>query len=178
MLPPIQRDEEARIAPIEVAPIDPQAKIFLATHVAEPTVLLAPGSLPPVTLVALDATARGEAKGMDAVGDPLGAKLAPGQRARLPLPMGRGDCITVIAHGGLGVMEIDAFIVTVPSAADPKDFQILAEDTRTGPLALVGGQRGCYLSNDTRGEHAEIWVQARKGAGPVVVGIYRAKGPE
>jgi hypothetical protein len=166
-----------RTAPMEVSPIDPGAQQFLHEHANEPMVSLEPGGLPAVTLEALGATARGEAKGMEAEGEPRGAKLAAGRRARLPLPLEAGDCVTVIAHGGLGVMEVDAFIVALRSPDVPADFQVLAEDTRTGPLAIIGGQRGCFLAADERAQHAEVWVQARKGSGPVVVGIYRAKGP-
>ena len=55
-----------------------------------------------------------------------------------------GECLTVVAHGGLGVREVDAFILL----GSAPDGDILAQDGSGGPVAVVGGQAGCGALQD------------------------------
>ncbi len=159
-------------APKEVVRIDPEAETTLRQNAAQPAVPLGEGAPPKVTGLALDHTALSEARGMtrDVVRT---ATLEEGRRAAMPLPLESADCLTVIAHGGLGVAEVDVFFVD-PSGSE---LRIVAQDARSGPLGIVGGQRGCFVLLGERLPGAELWVQARKGAGPVVVGVFRAPKP-
>ncbi len=178
VLSPRDDYDAARAVPLEVAPVDPKAEEVLRAHLKDPVVDLVIGKAPAVTLSALEATARGEAKGAEPDGEPRVVELREGQRATMPLPLVEGDCVTVIVHGGLGVMEVDAFLVA-PGASDASvssALTVLTQDTRTGPLAILGGQRGCFLASP-RQSGVELWVQARRGAGPVVVGVYRVPRP-
>jgi len=161
-------------APLSVAPkepvrIDPEAESTLRKNVGESTVPLDGAEPPKVTAMALENTARSDARGMtkEAVRT---ATLVEGHRGVMPLALQTSDCVTVIAHGGIGVAEVDVFLV------DPKggEFRILAQDDRSGPLGIVGGQRGCFVVLGEPIPAAELWVQARQGSGSVVVGVYRA----
>lgn len=172
-LEPLAPLDAPRAVPIDVAPVDPGAEKFLRENLDKATIPLADGEPPKVTSLALDASARGEARALVRDGGPRVATLAEGQRATLPLPLSSGDCVTIIAHGGLGVMEVDAFLVIPGEGA----FAVIAQDARTGPLAIVGGQGGCVLRLGADAPTAVVWVQARRGAGPVVVGVYRAQRP-
>ncbi len=160
------------VAPKEPVRIDPEAEATLRKNIGETTVALDGAEPPKVTAMALENTARSDARGMtrEAVRT---AALVEGRRGVMPLALAASDCITVIAHGGIGVAEVDVFLV------DPKggDFRILAQDDRSGPLGIVGGQRGCFVVLGESIPAAEVWVQAREGAGSVVVGVYRAPRP-
>jgi hypothetical protein len=160
------------VAPKEPVRIDPEAESTLRKNAGESTVALDGAEPPKVTAMALENTARSDARGM--MRESLRtATLVEGHRGVMPLALAPSDCVTVIAHGGIGVAEVDVFLV------DPKggDFRILAQDDRSGPLGIVGGQRGCFVVLGDPIPAAELWVQARQGSGSVVVGVYRAPRP-
>jgi hypothetical protein len=168
----LEPPEPAPPAPKEMLRIDPEAESTLRQNLDAPTRQLEGSTPPKVTRLALDHTARSEARGLteEAIRT---ATLEEGRRAVLPMPLAPADCVTVIAHGGLGVAEVDVFLV------DPKTsgLKVLAQDVRNGQLAIVGGQRGCFVLLGEPMPQAELWVQVRSGAGPVVVGVYRAAKP-
>mgnify|MGYP000920355721 CR=1 FL=1 len=167
VLPP---PEPAPPAPKEILRLDPEAEATLRQNLDAPTAQLDLAAPPKVTRLALENTARSEARGLseEAVRT---ATLEEGRRAVLKLPLASADCVTVVAHGGLGVAEVDVFLV------DPSSTRVLAQDVRNGQIAIVGGQRGCFVLLGEPLPSAELWVQVRSGAGPVVVGIYRATKP-
>lgn len=158
--------------PKEIVHIDPEAEATLKQNIEQPTKLLEPGTPPKVTALALEHTALSEARSL-AKESVVVATLEEGRRAILPLPLAAADCVTVIAHGGLGVAEVDVFLV----APEPRPFRMLAQDVRTGQLGIIGGQRGCFVALGEPLPAAELWVQVRSGSGPVVVGVYRAPRP-
>ena len=158
--------------PKEIARVDPGAEEVLRANLDRPTQPLDGGSPPKVTALALGHTALSEARGRSA--DPIrSATRSEGGGAVVPLPLAPADCVTIIAHGGLGVSEVDLFLVERTEGS----FRVLAQDARTGQLAIVGGQRGCYVALGQPVRGAEVWAQVRSGAGPVVVGVYRASRP-
>lgn len=160
----------ARIVPFEPLPIDPEAGKVLVANFARPPV--APDDvLPPLTLEALEDTARGEARGLELDGDVHAAKLGEGERAVLSLEIELGQCITVIAHGGLGVMEVDAFVAR--HGLSPP--HVLVQDSRNGPVSVVGGLAGCWPFLQRSPTTLDVIVQARKGSGSVVYAVYRSR---
>lgn len=118
---------------------------------------------PSLTLRALDTTARFEAKDQAPLWEPRGATLATGERAEIELEPG---CYTVIAHGGLGVLETDAFLVNGPQDQPV----VLGGDNKSGPVSVVGGEGGCV---QVGGPAPRAEVLVRKGAGRVVVRIFQ-----
>jgi hypothetical protein len=97
------------------------------------------------------------------------AALREGERAAVPVTMTAGECATFVAHGGLGLVEVDLFLTT----GAPPGVTILAEDARSGPIAVIGGRRRCFENTTGAPIEAELSVVARKGAGLVVVQEYR-----
>src|SRR5262249_20599935 len=128
---------------------------------------------PRVTAIGLDNTARGEAGGMAADRATWSATLREGQRAATPITMAPGECATFIAQGGLGITELDLFL-TVGSGGAVK---ILAEDKRSGSIAVIGGRGECFLNKERAPLEAELHVRLRRGSGVVVVRTYRGATP-
>lgn len=176
---PAQPTERTPV-PTETAAVDPEAATTLARNANAAAVPLADRDPPKLTAIALASTARSEARGMQAEGGVRHATLEEGHRATQTVALSPGDCVTVVAHGGLGVMEVDAFLL---APADPNTGPrdpasrppILAEDTKNGPIAIIGGQNGCYTFNGSTPIQAELVVQARRGSGPVVAQVFRAQ---
>lgn len=125
----------------------------------------------PISLTALAAIATGHAEARGLAPDPTiyGARLAEGERAELVLTPAPG-CVTVVAHGGLGVMEVDSFVVD-GTADSPR---VLGQDDRAGPVAVLGGQGACVPLG---GGAPRIIVIVRRGGGPVMMGVFRGDRP-
>lgn len=178
---PIDAPRPAAHAPVPPEPVtvDPDAASTLERGLSVRAVAFSDADPPKLTAIAVANTARSEARGMTADGGAHHATLGEGQRASLPLSLSPGDCITVVAHGGLGVMEVDAFLLG-PSPSGDTDRGpggkpiILAQDTKNGPIAVIGGQAGCYAYVGASPVEADLVVQSRRGAGPVVVRVFRA----
>ncbi|MFT3772553.1 MAG: hypothetical protein QM820_44750 [Minicystis sp.] len=152
---------------------DPEAQRLFTKRLEDPAVTLArAGSPPKVTEIALADTARGEAAGMMPADDVMEAKLTEGQRAMMAVTLAPYTCTTFIAQGGLGVIEVDLFLV----AADRSDgVRILAQDPGVGPIAVVGGRGHCYLNPRSTPIAAELHTTMRRGSGVVLVREYRKK---
>jgi hypothetical protein len=160
-----------RVIEFEQASIDPKAAEALVEHFGDPPAAIDEHDAPPLTKEALEDTARSEARGLALEGGVHVAELAEGRRAVISVDVQTGDCVTAIAHGGLGVMEVDAFVVEHGSAPP----RILAQDTKTGPMAVVGGLAGCYPYVGAGPSTLDVLVLARKGSGPVVFAAYRSR---
>jgi hypothetical protein len=148
---------------------DPESRRFFLARIAEPSV--GPGVAPPsrVTALALENTARGEAASMKPDADMITAILDEGQRLTVPVSIAAGACATFIAHGGLGVIEVDLFLTQGKGA----DVTILAQDPETGPIAVIGGSDGCFKGPKGEALSADLSVVARRGKGPVVARVFR-----
>jgi hypothetical protein len=160
-----------RTVPYDKPPDDPRAFEMLRDNMSTDPAALDQAPAPDLTKAALEDTARSEARGLELVDTVHVAELDEKRRAELSVDVARGDCVTVIAHGGLGVMEVDAFLAE--HKTNPPD--VLAQDSREGPIAVIGGQRGCYPFLRKTPATLDVIVQARKGSGPVVFAVYRAR---
>ncbi len=159
----------SELTPVTVDAPDTAARQLFLARLAQPALPLAPATSPPrVTGIALDDTRRGEAAGMIGVGPIRSASLAEGQRAAMAVTIGPDDCVTFIAQGGLGVIEVDLFLTTGEGTAT----KILAQDPSTGPIAVLGG-RGRCLGRDDIGASSTLHTEMRRGGGVVLVAEYR-----
>ena len=149
---------------------DPEAKNLFLASLSQPAAQLAVALAPPaVTAMALENTARGEAGGMTADVSVQTAILMEGQRATSSIVIAPGACMTFIAHGGLGVVEVDLFVTTGAGQA----LRVLAEDPTTGPIAVLGGRGACFRSSSPAPLSAELHARVRRGAGIVITRGYR-----
>jgi hypothetical protein len=162
--PPLESRRQLLLPPKQ----DPAAESFLRAHGSAPPKGFS--AEPPTTLTAMAvfATGHAEARGLVPDSNLYGVRLAEGERAELGLVPPPG-CVTVVAHGGLGVMEVDSFVVDGP----PDSPRILAEDDRAGPAAVLGGQGACAPLSSAQAGAARIVVIVRRGSGPVVMGVFR-----
>ena len=120
-----------------------------------------------VTAAALDDTRRGEAPEMKPDGAIYAATLSEGQRATMPVKITPAECVTFIAQGGLGVIEVDLFL----TAGQGAGARVLAEDPSTGPIGVIGGHGRCYTAKAPI--EATLHATARRGAGLVLVQAFR-----
>ena len=160
-----------RVVNYDKPPDDPRAFETLRDNMSTDPAALDQTPAPDLTKAALEDTARSEARGLELVDTVHVAELDEKRRAELSLDVARGDCLTVIAHGGLGVMEVDAFL----AEHETNPPELLAQDASAGPIAVIGGQRGCFPFLRKTPATLDVIVQARKGSGPVVFAIYRAR---
>lgn len=149
---------------------DPRARQLFEARLSEPGMALGPTlTAPRVTATALENTARGEAPDTQPMGPVSSATLAEGQHADMPVVIGPRECTTFIAQGGLGVIEVDLFL----STGGGSGRQILAEDPRSGPIAVVGGHGRCFQNRKQTSLDAVLHVTVRRGSGVVLVRGYR-----
>lgn len=148
---------------------DPEARTLFLRNLSGSGALVAAPVPPRVATLGLDATARGEAPGMAAVGPVAVAALAEGGQARLELTLEPGECDTFVAQGALGVVEVDLFFTVGQGAA----LSVLAEDAGTGPVAVLGGRQDCLRNDGPSPVARTLHVQSRRGTGLVVVGRFR-----
>jgi hypothetical protein len=158
---------------------DPFAVPLYLEAVRRPATPLGPVDPGSVTALAVVDTQRVEARAAE---QPLvlsQATLGEGERARLDLETAGHECFTAIAHGGLGVMELDVFI----SSGEATEPTILARDDKSGPVAVAGGASACPTPRPGCGPVCvpssavpaglRVDVVVRKGRGPVVLGVAR-----
>jgi hypothetical protein len=162
-----------RAVSVEPPVSQPQASLGFVDTFGAPAVSFSEASKPPrVTKMALESTVLSEAPDMKPEGPLLAATLREGERAWMRVTIPAGACITYIAQGGLGVVELDAFLT---EAADKPPPRILVEDKNEGPIAVIGGRAGCFRSPAAEGAPfaGELHVRARRGSGLVLVQGYQ-----
>lgn len=147
-------------------PPDPEALRFFLDHLAEPAVAPSREAPPGVAAIALANTALGEAAGLTPDGPLVFAELSPGQHLTIPVKLPPGRCATFLAQGGLGVIEIDLFLTT-PAQGKVPGF--LADEIAAGPIAVIGGRRGCMKAPAGAPSALELHAVLRRGAGNVLV---------
>jgi hypothetical protein len=147
-------------------PPDPDALRFFLDHLSEPAVTPSREAPPGVAAIALANTALGEAAGLTPEGPLVFASLSPGQRLTIPVTLPPGRCATFLAQGGLGVIEIDLFLTTPAQGAVPS---FLADEVAAGPIAVIGGRRGCMKAPAGAPSALELHAVLRRGAGNVLV---------
>jgi predicted nucleic acid-binding protein len=164
-------DRPSELAHVTEEKADPEALRQFQARMAQAAIPLVPTTSPPkITGIALDDTRRGEAPGMKPEGALFTATLAEGQRAAMPVKLPLGECVTFIAQGGLGVIELDLFLTT----GQGDSARILAEDPASGPIAVIGGRGQCYSAAEhDKVTDATLHAAARRGAGVVLVQEFR-----
>ncbi|WP_438022374.1 hypothetical protein [Sorangium sp. So ce233] len=163
---------------------DPEAaRLFLSRVGQQRPPTTAP--VPRVTALALDNTARGEARGMAAQGEVVSLQIAEGESAPIPARVAPGECAVFIAQGGLGVIEVDLFV----TRGAPPALAIAAQDADSGPVAVIGGRGACFSVPGTAPAPGDapapgtapvavnLHAQVRRGAGVVLVRGYRGPRP-
>ncbi|WP_437730365.1 hypothetical protein [Sorangium sp. So ce1335] len=162
---------------------DPEAARLFLSRVGQqrpPT----PAPVPRVTALALENTARGEARGMTALGQVVSLQIAEGESGAIPARVAPGECAVFIAQGGLGVIEVDLFVTRGAAPA----LEIAAQDADSGPIAVIGGRGACFSvpagpgPADPAGPGSapipvNLHAQVRRGAGVVLVQGYRGPRP-
>ncbi|KYF65288.1 hypothetical protein, partial [Sorangium cellulosum] len=159
---------------------DPEAaRLFLSRVGQQRPPTTAP--VPRVTALALDNTARGEARGMAPQGEVVSLQIAEGESAAIPARVAPGECAVFIAQGGLGVIEVDLFV----TRGAPPALAIAAQDADSGPVAVIGGRGACFsvpgaapapgaaLASGAAPVAVNLHAQVRRGAGVVLVRGYR-----
>jgi hypothetical protein len=148
---------------------DPEALRLFLESLGQPGITLANATDPPrVAEAALHNTALGAAFGMKPASDVQSALLREGERASGAVEVAAGECITFVAQGGLGTVEVDLFL-TAGAAPEPR---VLAQDMDAGPIAVIG--RGdCIQATGGAALTGELHVRMRRGAGVVLVRSYR-----
>jgi hypothetical protein len=165
-------ERPSELTPVTEDHADPEAQRLFQARIAQLPIPLVPHvATAPVTELALDDTRRGEAPGMKQEGSIFMAILEEGQRGTVPVHVGPDECVTFIAQGGLGVIEVDLFLTDREGAA----ARILAEDPATGPIAVIGGRGRCSTGARETGTDAVLHAAVRRGAGVVLVGVYKKK---
>lgn len=160
----------APAVPEEPRPPDRDARTAFLATLQRPGVGPAAGlRVSRVLRSGLEATARGVAPGMTSSSDPAMASLAEGARLTIPLPMQPGECFTVVAQGGLGVVELDLYLT---EGVEPR-VQIVAEDREIGPIAVLRGENGCLAGARSAAPDGAVHAVVRQGAGLVAVQIYK-----
>ncbi|WP_437826836.1 hypothetical protein [Sorangium sp. So ce1153] len=151
---------------------DPEAsRLFLSRVGQQRQPASAP--VPRVTALALENTARGEARGMTAMGDVVSLAIAEGESGAIPVRVAPGECAVFIAQGGLGVIEVDLFVTKGAAPA----LQIAAQDADSGPIAVIGGRGACFSAPGNAPLAVSLHAQVRRGAGVVLVQGYRGPRP-
>ncbi len=153
---------------------NPEAVRLFVESLAQPGLAFAPASDPPrVTEAALKNTALGAAFAMKPAGSIQSAKLREGERASLPVTVAAGECVTYVAQGGLGTIEVDMFL-TRPGSPPPR---VLQQDTEPGPMAAIG--RGeCLRGDQDAALSAELHVRMRRGEGVVLLQRFQRESGE
>jgi hypothetical protein len=163
--------ELAPPAPPPDAP-EPEALRFFLDHLGAPAVAPSSAAPPGVAARALANTALGEAPGAKPDGPIVFAELALGQRLTVPVTLPPGRCATFLAQGGLG--EIDLFLTT-PAQGKVPGF--LADEVAPGPVAVIGGRRGCMAAPAGAPSALELHAVLRRGQGAVLVQTFTRDAP-
>lgn len=168
--PLLAEERPSEFTPVTEDHADPEAQRLFQARIAQLPIELVPAvDTVPVTTIALDDTRRGEAPDMKQAGSIFMATLEEGQRGMVPVHVGPEECVTFIAQGGLGVIEVDLFLTDREGAS----ARILAEDPATGPIAVIGGRGRCSTGARQTGTDAVLHAAMRRGAGVVLVGVYK-----
>ncbi|XYH93477.1 hypothetical protein ACMHYB_37255 [Sorangium sp. So ce1128] len=151
---------------------DPEAsRLFLSRVGQQRQPASAP--VPRVTALAFTNTARGEARGMTAMGDVVSLAIAEGESGAIPVRVAPRECAVFIAQGGLGVIEVDLFVTKGAAPA----LEIVAQDADSGPVAVIGGRGACFSVPGNAPLAVSLHAQVRRGAGVVLVQGYRGPRP-
>lgn len=111
---------------------------------------------------------------MQLSGPPQSARFKQGEILRVSTTLAPGTCLTVIAVGD-GISELDVQIAIVPGGmGGPSGIppMVLAMDTKTGPVAIVGGGGQCFKSPLPLAMPIAVGVTATQGQGEATVQLF------
>ena len=137
-----------------------------------------PGSvataIPPIAAAAATPMMQGmamtEAPGMTQDGGPFAGQFQEGQVLEQPMNIAPGKCYTVIGIG-IGVQELDIQLVLAPAPGVPPI--VLAQDSTTGPQAILGGkQGGCFRNPTPIAGTGKVLMKSAKGTGIAVAQVF------
>lgn len=153
----------------------PPAPVPTTTTVATTSTAPAtPGSATPMAAAAatpvITAVAGEEVKGMTAEGGAFAGSFTEGQTLEQPLTLAPGKCYAVVAVSLPGVQELDAKIVAQPLPQLPPTP--LAQDSQTGPTAIVGGKGNCFRNALPVAVTGKVILTVTKGQGISGAQIY------
>jgi hypothetical protein len=145
-----------------------------ATSTAPATAGSAATAIPPVAAMVptpvMQGLATQEAPRMTQDGGPFAGQFQEGQVLEQPINIAPGKCYTIIGLG-IGVQELDLQLVVVPAPGVPPIM--LAQDSTTGPQAVLGGKaNGCWKNPTPIAGTGKILMKATKGAGIAAAQVY------
>lgn len=129
------------------------------------TPVAAAPATPIITAVAGD-----EVKGMTAEGGAFAGSFTEGQTLEQPLTLAPGKCYSVVGVSLPGVQELDVKIVAQPVPQLPP--AVLAQDSQTGPTAVVGGKGNCFKNALPVAVTGKVILTVSKGQGISGAQIY------
>jgi hypothetical protein len=151
----------AALAPTPTATVAAPAP----TTPGQATVIPAAAATPIITNVAGE-----EVKGMKPEGGAFAGNFTEGQTLEQPLNLDPGKCYAVVGVSLPGVQELDVKIVTQP--LPPLAPLVLAQDSSTGPQAVVGGRGACFKNALPMPVTGKVILTVSKGAGIAGAQIY------
>lgn len=111
-----------------------------------------------------------EAPGMQPDGGPFAGQFQEGQTLEQAFNISPGKCYTVVA-ASVGIQELDIQLLAQPLPGAPP--VPLAQDSTTGPTAVLGGKaNGCWKNPTPLGGPGKIVLKATKGSGLAVAQVY------
>lgn len=122
-----------------------------------------------VMLAALSNSALDAAFGMEPEGEVLGAELLEGERAARNVQLMPGKCLTFVAQGGLGTVEVDMALLR----NEEHSVSVIALDEQEGPIAVLGRGSACLRHSEAKPFSGTLSVLMRKGGGLVLVRSYQ-----
>jgi hypothetical protein len=111
-----------------------------------------------------------EVKGMKAEGGAFAGNFTEGQTLEQPITLEPGKCYAVVGVSLPGVTELDIKIVAQPVPQLPP--AVLAQDSATGPTAVVGGKGNCFKNALPVPVPGKVILTVSKGAGISGAQIY------
>lgn len=141
-----------------------------ATAQPQPTAQPQGGSpaqpIPPAAAMAaqplLAQLAASETQGMQPDGPAFAGNFQQGQYLEQPIQLQPGKCYAVVGVGVLAVAELDLEIVADQPPAPPVT---IAQDSTTGPQAVVGGRNNCVRNPFPMGGPAKVIMRVTSGSG-------------
>ncbi|MCC6554310.1 MAG: hypothetical protein IT372_15115 [Polyangiaceae bacterium] len=111
-----------------------------------------------------------EAPGMAGDVGPFAGQFQEGQVLEQQMNIAAGKCYTIIGIG-IGVQELDIQLTLVTAPGVPPI--VLAQDSTTGPQAVIGGkQAGCFRNPTPVAGTGKILMKATKGTGIAVAQVF------
>ena len=156
------------------APATTATATYTQTATTTATAGNAATAIPPIAAAAATPMMQGlamqEAPGMAQDGGPFAGQFQEGQVLEQQVNIAPGKCYTVIGLG-LGVQELDVQLMLVTAPGVPPI--LLAQDSTTGPQAILGGkQGGCFRNPTPIAGTGKVVMKAVKGTGLAVAQVF------